>query len=53
VICVHGGVKFYNGDAEAARQYVEQDCARYDDRYYLREGDGIAMRFVTEARGEG
>ncbi len=50
---MHGGVKFYNGGAKAARQYVEQDCARYDDRYYLREGDGIAMPVVAQARGDG
>jgi exodeoxyribonuclease V alpha subunit len=50
VIGVHGGVKFYRGAPKAARQYVERDCARYDD-YYLAEGDGIAMRFVAEAKG--
>lgn len=49
---MHGGVKFYNGAAKPARTYVERDCARYDD-YYLAEGDGIAMRFVAEARPEG
>ncbi len=49
---MHGGVKFYRGAPKAARQYVERDCARYDD-YYLAEGDGIAMRFVAEAtRGD-
>lgn len=47
---MHGGVKFYRGAAKAARNYVEKDCARYDD-YYLAEGDGIAMRFVAEATG--
>ena len=47
---MHGGVKFYRGAAKAARTYVERDCARYDD-YYLAEGDGIAMRFVAEAKG--
>ena len=47
---MHGGVKFYRGAPKAARQYVERDCARYDD-YYLTEGDGIAMRFVAEAEG--
>lgn len=41
---MHGGVKFYRGAPKAARAYVEQDCARYDD-YYLTEGDGIATRF--------
>jgi exodeoxyribonuclease V alpha subunit len=50
VIGVHGGVKFYRGAPKAARRYVERDCARYDD-YYLAEGDGIAMRFVAEAKG--
>lgn len=52
VIRVHGGVKFYRGAAKAARNYVEKDCARYDD-YYLAEGDGIAMRFVAEATPDG
>ena len=46
---MHGGVKFYRGAAKAARTYVERDCARYDD-CYLAEGDGIAMRFVAEAK---
>lgn len=41
---MHGGVKFYRGAPKAARAYVEQDCARYDD-YYLTEGSGIATRF--------
>lgn len=49
---MHGGVKFYRGGAKAARNYVEKDCARYDD-YYLAEGDGIAMRFVAEATAGG
>lgn len=48
---MHGGVKFYRGTPKAARTYVEQDCARYDD-YYLAEGAGIAMRF-TGARSPG
>jgi exodeoxyribonuclease V alpha subunit len=52
VIGVHGGVKFYRGAAKAARTYVERDCARYDD-YYLADGDGVAMRFVAEATGDG
>jgi len=52
VVRVHGGVKFYRGAAKAARQYVERDCARYDD-YYLAEGLGIAMRFVAETTGDG
>ncbi|GEP37513.1 hypothetical protein NPS01_11760 [Nocardioides psychrotolerans] len=47
---MHGGVKFYKGAAKAARQYVERDCARYDD-YYLAEGQGIAMRFVATPEG--
>ena len=47
---MHGGVKFYRGAPKAARQYVERGCARYDD-YYLAEGDGVAMRFVVEAKG--
>jgi exodeoxyribonuclease V alpha subunit len=51
VIGVHGGVKFYKGAAKAARQYVERDCARYDD-YYLAEGIGIAMRFVATPEGK-
>ena len=51
MIGVHGGVKFYRGAAKAARQYVERDCARYDD-YYLAEGQGIAMRFVAAPEGE-
>lgn len=49
---MHGGVKFYRGAPKAARNYVERDCARYDD-YYLAEGDGIAMRFVAEATPAG
>jgi exodeoxyribonuclease V alpha subunit len=31
VIGVHGGVKFYNGAAKAARAYVERDRSRADD----------------------
>src|SRR5690242_4594872 len=49
---VHGGVKFYRGAPKAARAYVEQDCARYDD-YYLTEGDGIAMRFAATRSPDG
>ncbi len=49
---MHGGVKFYRGGAKPARNYVEKDCARYDD-YYLVDGDGIAMRFVADARPDG
>jgi conjugative relaxase-like TrwC/TraI family protein len=49
---MHGGAKFYRGGARPARTYVEKDCARYDD-YYLADGDGIAMRFVAEARPDG
>lgn len=49
---MHGGVKFYRGAPKAARNYVENDCARCDD-YYLAEGDGIAMRFVAEATAAG
>lgn len=52
VIRMHGGAKFYRGAPKAARNYVERDCARYDD-YYLAEGDGIAMRFVAEATPAG
>jgi len=36
---VHGGVKIYRGNAEAARSYVEADHGRVDD-YYLAEGTG-------------
>lgn len=49
---MHGGVKFYRGGAKPARNYVEKDCARYDD-YYLADGGGIAMRFVADARPDG
>ncbi len=51
MVGVRGGVKFYRGAAKAARQYVERDCARYDD-YYLAEGAGVAMRFVVTPEGE-
>jgi exodeoxyribonuclease V alpha subunit len=46
VIGVHGGVKFYNGAAKAARAYVERDRSRADD-YYLAEGGGVAERLVA------
>jgi hypothetical protein len=46
VIGVHGGVKFYNGAARAARAYVECNRSRADD-YYLAEGDGVAERLVA------
>nr|WP_307853776.1 MobF family relaxase [Nocardioides palaemonis] len=49
---VHGGVKFYRGTPKAARTYVEQDCARYDD-YYLAEGAGIAKRFTGARSPDG
>ena len=49
---MHGGAKFYRGAPRAARTYVEQDCARYDD-YYLTEGDGIARRFVATRSPDG
>ena len=49
---MRGGVKFYRGGAKSARNYVEKDCARYDD-YYLADGDGIAMRFVAGAKPDG
>jgi exodeoxyribonuclease V alpha subunit len=49
---VHGGVKFYNGAAKAARSYLESDHSRADD-YYLGEGLGLAMRFVAEATSDG
>ncbi|MBE7324098.1 hypothetical protein IEQ44_05490 [Nocardioides sp. Y6] len=52
VVRMHGGVKFYRGSAKPARNYVEKDCARYDD-YYLDEGDGIAMRLVADAPPDG
>jgi hypothetical protein len=43
---VHGGVKFYNGAAKAARAYVERDRSRADD-YYLGEGSGVAARLTA------
>lgn len=43
VVRVHGGVKFYRGEAKAARAYVEQDRSRADD-YYLADGTGVAER---------
>lgn len=46
VIGVHGGVKFYNGAAKAARAYVERDRSRADD-YYLGEGTGVAERLTA------
>ncbi|WP_318152165.1 MobF family relaxase [Nocardioides hwasunensis] len=45
-------MKFYRGTPKAARTYVEQDCARYDD-YYLAEGAGIAMRFAAARSPDG
>jgi conjugative relaxase-like TrwC/TraI family protein len=50
VIGVHGGVKFYNGAAKAARAYVERDRSRADD-YYLGEGSGVAERLVATPDG--
>jgi len=50
VISVHGGVKVYRGAAAAARHYVEADRSRADD-YYLAEGSGVAMRFVSTPDG--
>ena len=50
VIGVHGGVKFYNGAAKAARAYVERDRSRADD-YYLAEGSGVAERLVATPVG--
>lgn len=46
VVRMHGGVKFYNGAAKAARAYVEADRSRADD-YYLAEGSGIAELLVA------
>ncbi|HVH54251.1 MAG TPA: relaxase domain-containing protein, partial [Actinomycetota bacterium] len=43
---MHGGVKFYKGAAKAARHYLEQDHSAADD-YYLREGSGLAQRFIA------
>jgi conjugative relaxase-like TrwC/TraI family protein len=50
VIGVHGGVKFYNGTAKAARAYVERDRSRTDD-YYLGEGTGVAERLTATPEG--
>jgi exodeoxyribonuclease V alpha subunit len=50
VIGVHGGVKFYNGAARAARAYVERDRSRADD-YYLGEGTGVAERLSATPDG--
>lgn len=47
---MHGGVKFYNGAAKAARAYVERDRSRADD-YYLAEGSGVAERLVATPDG--
>ncbi len=43
---MHGGVKFYSGRAVDARQYVEADAFGADD-YYLREGAGVAERYLV------
>lgn len=50
VVRVHGGVKFYNGAAKAARAYVERDRSRADD-YYLGEGSGVAKRLIATPAG--
>jgi exodeoxyribonuclease V alpha subunit len=50
VVGVHGGVKFYNGAARAARAYVERDRSRADD-YYLAEGSGVAERITATPDG--
>lgn len=50
VIGVHGGVKFYNGAARAARAYVERDRSQADD-YYLGEGSGVAARIKATHDG--
>jgi conjugative relaxase-like TrwC/TraI family protein len=50
VVRVHGGVKFYNGAAKAARAYVERDRSRADD-YYLGEGAGVAERLTATRDG--
>jgi len=47
---VRGGLKFYRGSGAAARNYVEADRSRADD-YYLREGAGVADRWVFDAAG--
>ncbi|GCD91201.1 hypothetical protein NLS1_32070 [Nocardioides sp. LS1] len=50
MVRVHGGVKFYNGAARAARAYVERDRSRADD-YYLAEGAGVAQRVTATPDG--
>lgn len=50
VVRLHGGVKFYNGAAKAARAYVERDRSRADD-YYLGEGTGVAERLTATPGG--
>lgn len=50
VVVVHGGVKFYRGAPKAARSYLERDHSRADD-YYLREGDGLALRLAATPEG--
>jgi conjugative relaxase-like TrwC/TraI family protein len=50
VVGVHGGVKFYRGAAKAARSYLERDRSRADD-YYLRDGDGLALRLTASPAG--
>lgn len=47
---MHGGVKFYRGEAKAARAYVERDRSRADD-YYLGEGTGVAERLSATREG--
>ncbi|MGI8415969.1 MAG: MobF family relaxase, partial [Nakamurella sp.] len=47
---MRGGLKFYRGSGAAARNYVEADRSRADD-YYLREGGGVADRWVFDAGG--
>lgn len=42
---MHGGVKFYNSAAGAARGYLEKDHSHADD-YYLTDGAGLAERFA-------
>lgn len=49
---VHGGVKFYRGNAAAARNYVEADRSRVDD-YYLAEGTGLATHIIAINNGDG
>lgn len=50
VVRVHGGVKFYNGAAKAARAYIERDRSRADD-YYLGERTGVAERLTATPAG--